>query len=591
MNRSLLHRLACFVAFALWSNLTAGTTFTYHGTLLDGGKAADGSYDLELTLYISPTGGHVIAGPMTVYGVPVHAGTFATQVDFGELNNAPADAWLAVKVRAVGETAFAPLGSRSQVTATTAPVCPGAWTLAGNASNPAGSYLGTADTQPLIFEVNALRAGLFTPSGDPLTTAPNVVFGSSANTAASGAGGQTISGGGDTAMNCGPSGTSTCGNVVSGLHAVVAGGFANTALLEGVVGGGHNNAASGSAAVIGGGINNTASGVNASISGGIFNLAGGYSAAIGGGYNNSAGGDYSFAAGNTAKVRDATQAGSGGGCSTNNTCGDYGTFVWSDSAAFPNPPFTSTGPNEFLVNAHGGMAVNGTPVNHNDELTIYGNGNGSNNVDVDLFPFGATLGFEFVVSGGSGFDPTFHIDETDGAATFTQRITIASPSGFIGLNGAGTGYPLEVGTTTSDGAGAHLTAGGVWTTGSSRLFKEDFREVDAGNILAKVLELPVRSWFYKNDHREGRHLGPVAEDFAALFGLGNDEQYIGTVDEEGVALAAIQGLNAKEESDTAATRRELQEKDDYLRRENAELRTKLDEVMARLAKLESGRRQ
>jgi SMC interacting uncharacterized protein involved in chromosome segregation len=37
----------------------------------------------------------------------------------------------------------------------------------------------------------------------------------------------------------------------------------------------------------------------------------------------------------------------------------------------------------------------------------------------------------------------------------------------------------------------------------------------------------------------------VAEDFYAAFQLGTDEKHIGLVDEGGVALAAIQGLNLK----------------------------------------------
>jgi hypothetical protein len=133
-----------------------------------------------------------------------------------------------------------------------------------------------------------------------------------------------------------------------------------------------------------------------------------------------------------------------------------------------------------------------------------------------------------------------------------------------------------VGTNSFDGSGAYLTPGGEWTNASSRHFKEDFAAVDAAGILAKVLALPVRTWFYRNDHREGRHLGPVAEEFSASFGLGNDDRYIATGDESGVALAAIQGLNEKQESDSAA-----------LRRENAELKSRLDEVMVRLAKLEA----
>jgi hypothetical protein len=40
----------------------------------------------------------------------------------------------------------------------------------------------------------------------------------------------------------------------------------------------------------------------------------------------------------------------------------------------------------------------------------------------------------------------------------------------------------------------------------------------------------------------------MAQDFRAAFGLGADERHIGTIDESGVALAAIQAL-AKENAE------------------------------------------
>ena len=70
-------------------------------------------------------------------------------------------------------------------------------------------------------------------------------------------------------------------------------------------------------------------------------------------------------------------------------------------------------------------------------------------------------------------------------------------------------------------------------------------------------------------------MGPFAEDFAQHFGLGTDEKHIATVDESGVAFAAIQGLNHKVESENAE-----------LRQQNASLQNRLDRVTARLDKLE-----
>jgi hypothetical protein len=42
-----------------------------------------------------------------------------------------------------------------------------------------------------------------------------------------------------------------------------------------------------------------------------------------------------------------------------------------------------------------------------------------------------------------------------------------------------------------------------------------------------------------------RHVGPRAQDFAAAFGVGEDDRHIHVVDASGVALAAIQALAAR----------------------------------------------
>jgi hypothetical protein len=54
------------------------------------------------------------------------------------------------------------------------------------------------------------------------------------------------------------------------------------------------------------------------------------------------------------------------------------------------------------------------------------------------------------------------------------------------------------------------------------------------------------TWAYTNSP-DVRHVGPVAQDFHAAFGVGMDDKHIATVDADGVALAAIQGLNQKVE--------------------------------------------
>jgi hypothetical protein len=65
--------------------------------------------------------------------------------------------------------------------------------------------------------------------------------------------------------------------------------------------------------------------------------------------------------------------------------------------------------------------------------------------------------------------------------------------------------------------------------------------VDPRAILAAVVTLPIERWSYKGE--SARHLGPMAQDFAAAFGLGADDRHIFPLDAGGVALAAIQGLH------------------------------------------------
>jgi hypothetical protein len=61
-------------------------------------------------------------------------------------------------------------------------------------------------------------------------------------------------------------------------------------------------------------------------------------------------------------------------------------------------------------------------------------------------------------------------------------------------------------------------------------------------ILEKLARLPVHTWSYKRDDPRTRHIGPMAQDFSALFGVG-DHHGIRVSDAFGVAYASIQALN------------------------------------------------
>jgi trimeric autotransporter adhesin len=116
--------------------------------------------------------------------------------------------------------------------------------------------------------------------------------------------------------------------------------------------------------------------------------------------------------------------------------------------------------------------------------------------------------------------------------------------------------------------GAYLAPGsGGWVAISDRNAKENLRPVDTREVLERVAAMPIQTWNYKAQDSSIRHLGAMAQDFRAAFGLGETENGINTVDADGVALAAIQGLN---ERLTA----ELKRRDT----ENAELKRELGEL-------------
>jgi hypothetical protein len=114
------------------------------------------------------------------------------------------------------------------------------------------------------------------------------------------------------------------------------------------------------------------------------------------------------------------------------------------------------------------------------------------------------------------------------------------------------------------------------TLTSDRHAKTNFSSLDTLAVLEKVAALPISRWNYKTDASSLNHIGPMAQDFHAAFGLnGSDDTHINAVDAQGVALAAIQGLNAK-----------LERSNQKLQAENARLRALLANLEARLSKLE-----
>ncbi len=98
----------------------------------------------------------------------------------------------------------------------------------------------------------------------------------------------------------------------------------------------------------------------------------------------------------------------------------------------------------------------------------------------------------------------------------------------------------------SGNTGCDLSTGsGTWVCSSSRTIKSGFQPIKGEELLARLNKLPLSTWRFSADDTGGRHLGPVAEDFYAAYGLGMSDKNIGVQDLAGVALAAAQALERR----------------------------------------------
>jgi len=415
------------------------------------------------------------------------------------------------------------------------------WLLGGNSGTTPGThYIGTTDSQPLEFKVNGLRVlrvenngDSFSDSGSIPDGAPNVIGGSPLNFVAVGVVGATIGGGGATNYWDAP-----YTNSVLSDFGVVGGGYGNTIAAGArgaTVAGGYLSSVFAEGATVAGGGMNRAMSDHATVGGGLSNSATNSYATVPGGRNNLAGGQYSFAAGRQAKALHD------------------GTFVWADSTA---ADFASTASNQFLIRASGGVGI-GT-VNPAAQLDVSSGG-------LDSFPQ-ARLN---QTSAGDYSRLRFTV-----GGDYTKRWDMACRSNiFVLYSGQFDANMLQL-----DSAG--LTVRGTFVSSSDRNLKENFQPVDARAVLAKVIALPLNEWSYKQDTTT-RHIGPMAQDFYAAFAVGPDDKHIATVDADGVALAAIQGLNQKLEgrSQRSEARSQLlEEKLEQKETEIAELKQSMNDL-------------
>jgi endosialidase-like protein len=104
--------------------------------------------------------------------------------------------------------------------------------------------------------------------------------------------------------------------------------------------------------------------------------------------------------------------------------------------------------------------------------------------------------------------------------------------------------------------------------------KAGFAPVESEAVLDAVASLPLSKWRYQSEPPEVQHIGPMAQDFKAAFGVGADDKHIFQIDADGVSFAAIQALAHKLDALTASQQ--------ALERENADLRAQVQKLETRM---------
>src|ERR1035441_10542686 len=220
--------------------------------------------------------------------------------------------------------------------------------------------------------------------------------------------------------------------------------------------------------------------------------------------------------------------------------------------------FMNTSGSDNTANGRGALFLNtsGSDNTANGTSALYNNTSGSDNTANGLAAlFSNTSGGKNTADGGWAL-----LNSTSGsnniALGYYAGANISTGSYNIDIGNEGLSTDTNIirigsGQTTTYLAGAIMTS-------SDQNIKGGFEPVDTKIVLEGVAALPITRWHYTNDVATP-HLGPMAQDFRAAFKLGVDDKHIATVDEEGVALAAIQGLNRKLESSVQEKEAEIQD--------------------------------
>lgn len=426
------------------------------------------------------------------------------------------------------------------------------WSLGGNAgTNPIQHYLGTSDAQPVEIRVGGVRALRIEPG-----ETPNLIGGSGLNSAAPGTKGSVIAGGGLQTWLALP-------NRIVGDYSFIGGGYNNTAGSNSVVGGGNDNVALGG--FVGGGWKNNASGGLAVVGGGFGNRAAESQSVVVGGQLNHNNGLYGFIGGGVENSIDT------GWHSV--VAGGYKNSVVTSATGELSHQATIGGGGENRVVDMWGTIAGGRGNRAERFATVAGGWN-----NTALGSYGTVAGGLLNVAGGDASVGGGHENNASGAWSVVPGGLRNRAAGESSLAAGSRAEALHKGafvwadtvavpfnSTRNNEFAVRATGGvrfasgvdglnqptygvvlppfaGAWSTLSDRASKADNAPVDPRDVLASLSGVPMQTWRWQGEPEGIRHLGPMAQDFHAAFGLGADERTISTADADGVALAAIQGL-------------------------------------------------
>ena len=105
--------------------------------------------------------------------------------------------------------------------------------------------------------------------------------------------------------------------------------------------------------------------------------------------------------------------------------------------------------------------------------------------------------------------------------------------------------------------------------------------VDGQEILDRLADVSITTWNYKASDTGARHISPMAQDFYAAFGVGEDNKHLSALDTNGVALAAIKALYAQNQA-LQAESAELQAQIEALQVQNAGLERRVEALEERM---------